>query len=368
MHADTAGLPTGANGVGPRPAGRALTWPVAAGLVGVVWAVGWADGTVNAVEVLAGTFHPTPVTSAAAAVSAAVTAAAGGLAVVVLAVLTARAVGVSAVDLGLRRSPEQRRSPNGRDRSHAASGFGQLVAAAVFAIGYGLLNAVDRVVPTRAYPYPVGRWAALPELVHAILAGPTEELALVALPTVLFRRAGLPWPAVGLIAIGLRLPFHLFHGWGTLGVACWATVVWAWYARTGRLWGPVLVHSAIDVLAVTLALGGRHRLGFALAECCTGAGVAIVLAGVCSAQLRRSADLPRGAMVLTGAFGAIPGSLSGRPPRPRPQPVPAWAAAARSRPPVGGPGRSWPAPPPVPPGTTPPPAARPPAPTDRASP
>jgi hypothetical protein len=340
MHADSAGLPTGANGGRPRPADRALGWPVAAGLVGVVWAVGWADGTVNAVEILAGTFHPTPVTSLAAAVSAAVTAAAGGLAVVVLAVLTARAVGVSTVDRGLRRPPEQRRSLSSRARSHAASGLSQLVAAAVFAVGYGLLNAVDRVVPTRGYPYPAGRWAALPELVHAILAGPTEELALVALPTVLFRRAGLPWPAVGLIAVGLRLPFHLYYGWGTLGVACWATVVWAWYATTGRLWGPVLVHSAIDVLAVTLALGGRHR----------------------------SADLPRGAAALTGALQAMPGGLSARPPRPRPQLVPASAGAARSRPRVGGPGRSWPAPPPVPPGTTPPPAARPPAPTDRASP
>jgi hypothetical protein len=368
MHADSAGLPTGANGGRPRPADRALGWPVAAGLVGVVWAVGWADGTVNAVEILAGTFHPTPVTSLAAAVSAAVTAAAGGLAVVVLAVLTARAVGVSTVDRGLRRPPEQRRSLSSRARSHAASGLSQLVAAAVFAVGYGLLNAVDRVVPTRGYPYPAGRWAALPELVHAILAGPTEELALVALPTVLFRRAGLPWPAVGLIAVGLRLPFHLYYGWGTLGVACWATVVWAWYARTGRLWGPVVVHSAIDVLAVTLALGGRHRLGFALAELGTGAALAIVLTGVWSAHLRRSTDLPRGAMVITGAFGAVPGSLSGRPPRPRPQPVPAWAGAARSRPRAAGPGRSWPAPPPVPPGTTPPPAARPPAPTDRASP
>ena len=161
-----------------------------------------------------------------------------------------------------------------------------------------------------SYPYPTGRWALVPSLVQGLLAGPTEELALVALPTVLFRRAGLPWPAVGLIALGLRLLFHLYYGWGTVGVACLALLVWAWYARTGKLWGPILVHTVIDVIGVTLVLGGKHRLDLGIAELAAGAVAFAVLTLAWSRQLP---DLSRLARALPGEQPSIvAGCLPGR--------------------------------------------------------
>ena len=88
-----------------------------------------------------------------------------------------------------------------------------------------------------------GPVAVVVRLVDTAMAGPAEELALMALVVVGLRRCGYRWWVVVLVAVVVRVPFHLYYGWGALALSLWAVGVVLLYRRTGALLGIVAAHA-----------------------------------------------------------------------------------------------------------------------------
>jgi hypothetical protein len=126
-------------------------------------------------------------------------------------------------------------------------------AAVASEIGFDavmLLNAVLRL-PQQGYPALTvdGTSAQLLWLANLALAGPVEEFALLGIVVVGLRRVGHSWTVVCIAAVAVRLPFHLYYGWGAAGLTAWVLLVVLVYRATGTLWGIVLEHSLWDVIS-----------------------------------------------------------------------------------------------------------------------
>lgn len=86
------------------------------------------------------------------------------------------------------------------------------------------------------------------------LAGPSEELALMALLVAVGRGAGWRWGVIVAVAVAVRVPFHLYYGWSAIAFALWAALVVLLYRRTGALLAVVLAHSAWNLGSLLLPL------------------------------------------------------------------------------------------------------------------
>lgn len=107
------------------------------------------------------------------------------------------------------------------------------------------------------------------------MAGPTEELALLALVVVALRATGHTWPVVVIAAIAVRVPFHLYYGWGAIGLAVWAALMVALYKRTGAIVAIILEHATFNMLNYAGDIGGILKTVFAL----SGFAVVMVIIG-----------------------------------------------------------------------------------------
>lgn len=93
-------------------------------------------------------------------------------------------------------------------------------------------------------PYYPHDWLHLVDTVSSAMAGPTEELALLALPVIALRRVGHSWTTVCVTAACLRVPFHMYYGWTTIIFAAWAIAAVFLYRRTGAIAAIILAHAA----------------------------------------------------------------------------------------------------------------------------
>lgn len=86
-----------------------------------------------------------------------------------------------------------------------------------------------------------------PEMVNSALAGPGEEIVVLALPLVFLRVGKWRWSAVFAVALVLRLAYHVYYGWPVVGFAVWALLVMVIYLRTHAILGLILAHSYWDL-------------------------------------------------------------------------------------------------------------------------
>ena len=116
------------------------------------------------------------------------------------------------------------------------------------------------------YLVPVG-------LIVALAAGFGEEMLVTGLTVNSLEAAGIGGKRVWLIylvAICLRIPFHLYYGWASLGVIIFTVVnIWV-YRRWRLLWPIVLAHATYDFIeylgsVAPAALAGLLLLGLGLA-------------------------------------------------------------------------------------------------------
>ncbi|RZS80066.1 hypothetical protein EV189_3546 [Motilibacter rhizosphaerae] len=204
-------------------------------VLGLLYLVGWGPGLVSALLVAAHARERGTIGPAAAALGA-VQLLATGAAVLALVGCLARLSGLGLAELGLAPAPRGRRV---RDLDCALAYLTALLLGGVL---MGLAG-------SSGYPYG-GAWYALPTLVSSALAGPTEELALLALPALLLRRAGEPPWRAGLVLVLVRLSFHVYYGLPVLGLLPWAVTAFVLVWRTGRVLPLVVAHSAWDLLSL----------------------------------------------------------------------------------------------------------------------
>ncbi|PPK93204.1 CAAX prenyl protease-like protein [Kineococcus xinjiangensis] len=139
--------------------------------------------------------------------------------------------------------------PRTRENWRAEAGvFGADVLVSVAA--FRVMDLVDGLLGVPPYGSD-GYEPVAPEiadgLVASALAGPTEEVVLLAVTVSVLRRAGFSWCAVVLFAVALRLSFHLYYGVGTAALVIWAAGMVVVYARTGRILGVVVSHALWNV-------------------------------------------------------------------------------------------------------------------------
>ncbi|MGP5001830.1 CPBP family intramembrane glutamic endopeptidase [Glutamicibacter ardleyensis] len=125
-----------------------------------------------------------------------------------------------------------------------------------------------------------GVWPLALETLRGAMAGPTEEIVLMALVVVALRRAGQNWWIIILVANIVRVPFHLYYGWEAIGLAVWATLIVLLYKRTNSLI-PIIAEHAIWNTHQTLADEGIVSEGWILVPVI---GVAVI---ICSMYFKR---------------------------------------------------------------------------------
>lgn len=137
------------------------------------------------------------------------------------------------------------------------------VAYFAIAMGFGVRFGLDTVFgltsnqfTTQPFDDP---FLAVLNIVSDGMAGPTEELVLLALVVVALRATGHSWVVVVAAAIAVRVPFHLYYGWGAVGLAIWAVLMVLLYRRTGAILAIVLAHATFNVLTYAGDLGGLFK-------------------------------------------------------------------------------------------------------------
>lgn len=117
---------------------------------------------------------------------------------------------------------------------------------ASLAIGVGLwVSTVLLNMPD--YPHGSGTGAAVASLLSAALAGPGEEVVVLAVPLIFLRAANWPWWAVVPAAVILRLLYHMYYGSSAAGLTLWAVGMVVIYLRTHAALGLILAHSWYDI-------------------------------------------------------------------------------------------------------------------------
>jgi membrane protease YdiL (CAAX protease family) len=114
-------------------------------------------------------------------------------------------------------------------------------------------------------------WMIPVGIVVALSAGFGEEVLITGMVVTALEQAGFGKRAwvIYLVAIALRIPFHLYYGWASLAVICFTVVnVWV-YRRWRLLWPIVLAHAAYDALefagSLQPSLAGLGLIGLGLA-------------------------------------------------------------------------------------------------------
>lgn len=206
-------------------------------VIAVVFVAGWGRGTVTALQILLGTV-PVPRTRAP-------------LTVMRIATETICRVVISLVAGGVIlwiRWRTESPKPHVRWRTSAKA----FAATYCFVIAGSILMAIVSAIfnlQKNSFSQPPIHGALLAWHVAVNgMAGPSEELALLALVVVSLRVTEHPWPVVMVVAVLVRVPFHLYYGWGALALAVWPVLMVMLYKRTGAIAAIILAHASFDMV------------------------------------------------------------------------------------------------------------------------
>lgn len=126
------------------------------------------------------------------------------------------------------------------------------VAVLLGLCSFGLTALFNVVAHLETYTYPLETGQDplrnTLQIFGIVLAGPTEELALLALVVLALRRCGYSWWTVGVVAILVRVPFHVYYGWGAIfGFGVWAILCVVVYRWCGTILPFIVGHSVSNL-------------------------------------------------------------------------------------------------------------------------
>lgn len=125
-----------------------------------------------------------------------------------------------------------------------------LLSVATLVLGSVCAGVIAGLVgETGLYPAPEqhSTMEAVERLTSALVAGPCEEICLLALPVLLLRAAGRGWWEITTVLVLVRLSFHAYYGWSCLGFAVWAALAVMLFRYTQSVLPMILVHSLRDL-------------------------------------------------------------------------------------------------------------------------
>lgn len=239
---------------------RVLAWISIVGL----FAAGWADGTVRAVQILGGAEFIPPEYGPETI----------GRQLVKLGESVALVLAAIAVLVLFRRYPAPSAPfPAVRPQTALRAFF---VAPLGVVCGFVLSGAVNALLGGgNTYPHAsVDGWPAMAlYALSGAMAGPMEELALLAVVVTVLRRSGYSWAVVFVVAVIVRVPFHVYYGWGSLMLAVWAVLMVALYRRVGTA-VPIAAAHALWNLTGTPGISG---VGTWIMSSCAIVGVVVFM-------------------------------------------------------------------------------------------
>jgi membrane protease YdiL (CAAX protease family) len=148
--------------------------------------------------------------------------------------------------MGYGVAPPAERSPGWQLARVFFLAMGGFIAFLIVAVAYAAITDQSTGAPSQGsslWLIPVGFFVSA-------AAGFGEEMLITGMVVTTLEQAGFAKRAwvIYLVAICLRIPFHLYYGWAAVGVICF-TVVNIWiYRRWRLLWPIVLAHAAYDLV------------------------------------------------------------------------------------------------------------------------
>ncbi len=203
-----------------------------------VFAAFFAAGIIAGGETLAGRYPPPRGSWAVFGPAAVSEIATAGLAVLIVALLSARR-GITPRSLGLSW-------PRKADDKVAVGSAFRLGVWGMVALAIG--GAITGAIATGKLGQPATQDNSylLYATAASIAAGVVEETVVLAFVVTTLRQANRPLAEIVIVAVLLRCSYHDYYGPGVLGIAVWATVfVWL-FLRTGSVLPLIIVHFLWD--------------------------------------------------------------------------------------------------------------------------
>lgn len=239
---------------------RVLAWLSIIGL----YVAGWGKGTVQAVGILAGEVY-IPLDYGPETLGRQLAGLAADAGVVLAAIV---------VLIAFRRYPAPAAPfPVVRPQTRLRAFF---VAPLAVTLGFGLTGVVNALLGGgNDYPHPsIDGWPAMAlYAISGAMAGPMEELALLAVVVTVLRRSGYGWAVVCIAAVAVRVPFHVFYGWGSLMLAVWAVLMVALYRRVGTAVPIAAAHALWNFIATP----GIFEVTYLVKHACVIVGLVILI-------------------------------------------------------------------------------------------
>jgi hypothetical protein len=264
-------------GIIPRPStarAKAAAW---ASIVGLYLA-GWGDGTYRAFAILLG-WVPTPDTWPVGTVASRSQGIVQTLGIVIVALALIWAFRQYA-------AAQPPRVPLRTSLQAFLLGYVAVSTGFVLTAGIGeLIGHPLNQFPVEPIDDPL---LAVLNVIDDGMAGPAEELALLALVVIALRATGHSWTVVTIAAIAVRLPFHAYYGWSIIGLAAWAALMVLIYKRTGAILALILEHASWNMLNSAGEIGGVMKALFVVG------GVAVIVVFLVRIDRRTPAATPVG--------------------------------------------------------------------------
>ncbi|ROT86245.1 CPBP family intramembrane glutamic endopeptidase [Bifidobacterium mongoliense] len=217
---------------------RAASWTA----IVAVFVIGWAQGTCIALRIALG-YEQAPAIRTTSSISD-----------LVLSILQDGAIAaVAAVLIWAFRQYSGARPVRASSRANLKTFFLAIDAMALGWLAQGIVaQALTGMFGIPSYkPGPEQTTDLLTHILtiaEAAMAGPSEELALMALVVVALHATGYNRWVIVVVAILVRIPFHLYYGWSAIALFVWVVLTILLYWRTGAIVGIVLAHTVWDVL------------------------------------------------------------------------------------------------------------------------
>lgn len=177
--------------------------------------------------------------------------------VIALVLLLCRRRGLTAADVGYRMPDNTRRLP-------AWTGVARSGAWAILALLLG--GAVTSALETgKNNLHVLSGSGLLAGVGAAINAGFIEETVALAFVVVTLQQAKRPTLEIGIVAVLLRMAYHIYYGPGVLGVALWATIFLLVFLQTRSVVALILVHVGWDTCAYLNLMFGKRVGGIEVA-------------------------------------------------------------------------------------------------------
>lgn len=234
------------------PVPRAIPLWIALLITGGFYAVGWFDGLVNAIIYLIAPWQPSAMSSLRLLIEHVTSLGIIALAIAVMWML-ARITAQTPTAVGLT--------------ARSSAPRGQVIAVALLAFGFiwgvKLLGQALPFVHANADPHnpTEDAFAATLRMFESMFSGAGEEFALLAVPVLALRAAGVRWRWIYVTTVLMRISFHLYYGVPfTLLMALWALGLVLLYQYSGRIWGLFFAHAAHNGIGAVY-VATEHMLG-----------------------------------------------------------------------------------------------------------